>query len=49
MKGHNIVVWVFRFLSFKFGYVRGNLGGHYSPRRVMGDGFVYKLAKVGQV
>ena len=40
MEGHDMVLWVFTCLTLKLRDVRGELGGHVRPRRVVPDGVV---------
>ena len=37
MEGHNMVLWVLTCLALELGDVRGELGGHVRPRRVVSD------------
>ena len=40
MEGHDMVLWVLSCLTLKLRDVRGELGRHVGPRRVVADGVV---------
>ena len=49
MERHNVVLWVLTCLALELRDVRGELGGHVRPRRVVSDRIVSQSGEVRQV